>query len=71
MAAPSALVHRVESAAAGFPGVLAGFAANAGLSLRPGEGGKAFRHACGVDEVVRDVDEELEGQAEAVFDETR
>jgi hypothetical protein len=65
------VVHRVEGAAARFPGVLAGFTANAGLRLRPGEGGKAFRHAGGVDEVVRHVDEELEGQAEAVFDESR
>src|ERR1035437_4930641 len=58
----------VLSSAAGLPGVLTGFTADLGLGLLPGEGGKAFRNAGGLDKVVGHVDEELEGQAEAVLD---
>ena len=61
----------VLGAAAGLPGVLAGFAADLGLGLRPGERGKALRNAGGLDKVVGHVDEELEGQAEAVLDQAR
>ncbi len=62
---PAAAVLR---AAAGLPGVLAGFAAHLGLGLRPGQRGKALRHSRGLHKVVGHVDEELEGQAKAVLD---
>ena len=55
--------------ATGLPGVLAGFTADLGLGLRPDEGGEAFRDACRFNKVVGYVDEELESEAEAVFDE--
>ena len=58
----------VLGAAAGLPGVLTGFAAHLGLGLLPGQGGKALGDAGGLDKVVGHVDEELEGQAEAVLD---
>jgi large subunit ribosomal protein L17 len=61
----------VLGAAAGLPGVLAGFAAHLRLGLRPGQRGKALRNACGLDKVVGHVDEELKGQAEAVLDQPR
>ena len=61
----------VLGAAAGLPGVLAGFAAHLRLGLRPGQRGEALGNAGGFDKVVRHVDEELEGQAEAVFDQAR
>ncbi len=61
----------VLGAAARLPGVLAGFAAHLGLGLRPGQRGKALRNARGLDKVVGHVDEELEGQAEAVLDQPR
>ena len=64
------LAAAVLRAAARLPGVLAGFTADLGLGLRPGEGGKAFRHAGGLNKVVGHVDEELEGEAEAIFNET-
>ena len=59
------------SAAARLPCVLAGFAADLGLGLRPCERGEALGDTGGLNEVVGHVDEELEGQAEAVFDEAR
>ncbi len=62
---------RLLGAAAGFPCVLAGFAAHLCLGLRPGERGEALRNAGGLDKIVRHVDEELEGQAEAVFNQAR
>ena len=65
--APAAVLR----AAAGLPGVLAGFAAYLRLGLRPGEGGKALRHAGGFHKVVGDVDKELKSQAEAVFHQPR
>jgi len=37
------------------------------LSLRPCQRGKTLWHACGLYKVVANVDEELKGQAEAVF----
>ncbi len=58
----------VLGAAAGLPCVLTGFTADLGLGLLPGEGGKAFGNAGGIDKVVGHVDEELEGQSEAVLD---
>ena len=61
----------VLRAAARLPGILAGFSADLGLGLRPGQRRKALRHARGLNKVVGHVDEELEGQAEAVFDEPR
>ena len=62
-------IGNVLGAAAGLPCVLAGFTADLGLGLLPGESGKALRDAGGIDEVVGHVDEELEGQSEAVLDE--
>ena len=59
----------VEGAAAGFPCVLAGFSLDAGLGLGPDHVGEGGGDADGIDEVVGDVDEELKGEAEAVFDE--
>ena len=64
-------IGNVLGAAAGLPGVLAGFTADLGLGLLPGERGKALRDAGGIDKVVGHVDEELEGQAEAVLDQAR
>ncbi len=61
----------LEGAAAGLPGILAGFAAHLRLGLRPDRGGEAVGNAGGLDKIVRHVDEELEGEAEAVFNEAR
>ena len=58
-------------AAARFPCILAGFAAHLCLSLRPGESREAIGNARGLDKIMRHIDEELEGEAEAVFNETR
>ena len=58
----------VLRAAAGLPCVLTGFTADLGLGLLPCEGGKTLWDAGGLDKVVGHVDEELEGQSEAVFD---
>src|ERR1035437_8062721 len=58
----------VLSSAAGLPGVLTGFAADLGLGPLPGEGGEAVGDAGGLDKVVGHVDEEFEGQSEAVLD---
>jgi len=59
------------SAAACLPGILTGFTADLGLGLLPGEGGKTLQNAGDIDEIVGYVDEELEGQTEAVLDQAR
>ncbi len=51
---------------AALPGVLAGFAADVGEGLAPDELVEGLGDADDVDEGVADVDEELEGQGEAV-----
>ena len=58
---------RVLRAAARLPRILAGFAAHLRLGLRPDQRRKALGNARGFNKVVRHVDEELEGQPEAIF----
>jgi hypothetical protein len=59
----------IEGATAAFPRIVAGFAAHIGGGLRPDEIGEALRHADHVDELMADVDEEFEGEGEAVLHE--
>ena len=54
---------------AALPGVLAGLAADVGYGLGPDEVGEGLGDAGAVDEGVADVDEELEGEGEAVAEE--
>ncbi len=61
----------VLGAPARLPGVLAGFAADLGLGLRPDQRGEALGDARGLNKVVSHVDKEFEGEAEAVFNEAR
>ena len=63
------LVAGDEGEAAALPGVLAGLAADVGDGLGPDEVGEGGGDAGGVDEGVADVDEELEGEGEAVAEE--
>ncbi len=60
-----------STTAASLPRVLAGFAANLRLCLRPDKSSEAFRNARHLDEVVRHIDKKLKGQAESIFDEPR
>ena len=69
--APFARQLGILGAAARLPGVLAGFAADLGLGLRPDQRGEALGDARSLNKVVGHVDEELEGQAEAVFNQAR
>ena len=62
---------RLLSAAAGFPCILAGFPTHLRFGLRPGERGETIGNAGGLDKIVRHVNEELEGESEAVFNEAR
>lgn len=64
-------VGALQRTPAGFPGILAGLTAHLGLGLRPGKFGKGAGNTRSLNEVMGDVDEELEGEPEPIFDETR
>ena len=57
--------------AAGFPCILAGFAADLGFGLGPNERGETFGHTCRFDKVVGHIDKKLKGETKAIFHQSR